>query len=441
MAEIVNTLFGVTPESYRQAQQQQADAQALQYAKLDPFQQANYAIGRGANMLGGVIGGALGGQDPELQRITRRQQIAGQLNPNDLSTFEQAMAALAPTDPQGAMMVRAELEKIQMGQAKLASENALTGQRKAETLAKLREKQALDPVQKLLETGRYTPASVADFRESGDPTVLTLVEKEVKGPAPNIKEVGTAVGSGKAVYTYQTADGVQQITFETGADGQQIMKPYVGPVDRTTSQTNVGLKLPEGESEFLKELGKLDAKKVSEALTASGDAINLLTTLKKMAEVVQRPVISGSLAEKRTDVSNFFNTIGLSSNADRIKTANSQEYQKYSTELVLDNLKKTGYNPSNADMKVVQAIIPRLETDPIARNELIQFMAEKANLVITEADNLNKYARTNKGLSGYKPSIPQINFSGVASQNPYSGLSDAELEARIKRAQSAQPKK
>jgi hypothetical protein len=131
MAEIVQSLFGVSPEMYQRQQQDRADAQAMRFAQLDPFQQANFAIGRGANMLGGAIGGALGGQDPELQRITLRQQIAGSLNPNDLSTFEQAFNALAPTDPQGAMMVRAELEKVQMGQAKLASENALATQRTA----------------------------------------------------------------------------------------------------------------------------------------------------------------------------------------------------------------------------------------------------------------------------------------------------------------------
>jgi len=51
MAEIVQSLFGVTPESYQQAQQARMDLQALQYAKLDPFQQANYAIGRGASGL------------------------------------------------------------------------------------------------------------------------------------------------------------------------------------------------------------------------------------------------------------------------------------------------------------------------------------------------------------------------------------------------------
>jgi hypothetical protein len=131
MAEIVQSLFGVTPESYRQAQQQQADAQALQYAKLDPFQQANYAIGRGANMLGGAIGGALGGQDPELQRITRRQQIAGQINPNDPKSIEQGILALQQGgDVQGAFMLQSEYRKMM-------ESGALIGQRQAAETASL----------------------------------------------------------------------------------------------------------------------------------------------------------------------------------------------------------------------------------------------------------------------------------------------------------------
>jgi hypothetical protein len=94
MAEIVQSLFGVTPESYQQAQQQRADAQALQFARLDPFQQANFAIGRGANMLGGAIGGALGGQDPELQRVTARQQIARQIDLTNPESIQEGMAML-----------------------------------------------------------------------------------------------------------------------------------------------------------------------------------------------------------------------------------------------------------------------------------------------------------------------------------------------------------
>jgi hypothetical protein len=129
MAEIVQSLFGVTPEMYQRQQQDRIDAQALRFAQLDPFQQANFAIGRGANMLGGAIGGALGGQDPELQRITMRQQIARQLNPNDPASIEQAIAALSQGgDPQGAMMLQGEYRKLQ-------ESNALVGQRTAAQLA------------------------------------------------------------------------------------------------------------------------------------------------------------------------------------------------------------------------------------------------------------------------------------------------------------------
>jgi hypothetical protein len=94
MAEIVQSLFGVSPEMYQQNQQAMADRQALQFAQLTPFQQANFAIGRGANMLGGAIGGALGGQDPELQRITARQQIARQIDLTDPESIQSGMAML-----------------------------------------------------------------------------------------------------------------------------------------------------------------------------------------------------------------------------------------------------------------------------------------------------------------------------------------------------------
>ena len=125
MAEIVQSLFGVSPESYQLAQQRQADAQALQFAQLTPFQQANFAIGRGANMLGGAVAGALGAQDPELQRITARQQIARQLNPNDPTSIERGISALSQAgDAQGAMMLQGEYRKLLESNALVAQRNA-----------------------------------------------------------------------------------------------------------------------------------------------------------------------------------------------------------------------------------------------------------------------------------------------------------------------------
>lgn len=129
MADIVPSLFGVTPQMYQQQQQDRMDAQALRFAQLDPFQQAQFSISRGANMLGGAIGGALGGQDPELQRITMRQQIAGQLNPNDPTSIQQAISALQQAgDTEGAMMLQGEFRKLQ-------ESGALIEQRKAAAAA------------------------------------------------------------------------------------------------------------------------------------------------------------------------------------------------------------------------------------------------------------------------------------------------------------------
>jgi hypothetical protein len=206
MAEIVQSLFGVSPEMYQRQQQDRADAQALQYARLSPFERASFGIQRGANMLGGAIGGALGGQDPELQRITRRQQIAGSLNPNDLSTFEQAFNALAPTDPQGAMMVRAELEKVQMGQAKLASENALTEQRLA--AARRERAPAAAPTTNELTNARAIAAAAGP---EGSPEYNTAFNaeyarltapKEAKGPSFGAE----AERASKALYDKPFAD-------------------------------------------------------------------------------------------------------------------------------------------------------------------------------------------------------------------------------------------
>lgn len=125
MAEIVQSLFGVSPEMYQQRQEDQASARAMQFAQLTPFQQANYAIGRGAYGLAGAVGGALGGQDPELQRIAMRQQIASQLNPNDPASIQQAISALMQAgDTQGGMMLQGEYRKLQESGALVAQRNA-----------------------------------------------------------------------------------------------------------------------------------------------------------------------------------------------------------------------------------------------------------------------------------------------------------------------------
>lgn len=171
MADIVPSLFGVTPQMYQQQQQARADQQAMQFARLDPLQQANFAIGRGANMLGGAIGGALGAQDPALVKISARQQIARQLNPNDPASIQQAIAMLQQSgDAEGAMMLQGEFRKLQESNALVAQRGAAAA---ASTAAAGRERAA--PTTNELTNARAIAAAAGP---EGSPAYNTAFRKE-----------------------------------------------------------------------------------------------------------------------------------------------------------------------------------------------------------------------------------------------------------------------
>jgi len=115
-----------TPEQYQLAQQQAQQAQAIQYANLDPMARANYGTFRAGQQLGGAIGGALGGEDPQLKLISQRQQILGMIDPSNPDSFAPAIeASLRGNDPQTAYLLRNEMMRVkeqaqqqQLGQLK-----------------------------------------------------------------------------------------------------------------------------------------------------------------------------------------------------------------------------------------------------------------------------------------------------------------------------------
>jgi hypothetical protein len=104
---IVGGLFGMTPESYQDTRQLQEQALALRQSQLDPYEAVNYMASRAGQQLGRGIGGLLGGQDPQLQRISAFQNLASQA---DLSTPEGYInfgKQLMSVDPQrGALAIQ-----------------------------------------------------------------------------------------------------------------------------------------------------------------------------------------------------------------------------------------------------------------------------------------------------------------------------------------------
>jgi hypothetical protein len=102
--DIVQGLFGMTPELY----QQQRDAAALQraasFGQMDPMQAARTSIYYGANKLGDVVGGMLGAEDPQMRLISQRNALARQFDvstPEGLAQYGQALQQVG--DTQGAL--------------------------------------------------------------------------------------------------------------------------------------------------------------------------------------------------------------------------------------------------------------------------------------------------------------------------------------------------
>jgi len=75
MAEIVGSLFGVSPEQLMRQRQATDAANAFRFAQLDPLQQAQMSIYQGSAGLGRAVGGLLGCY-PELERVSQIKQLS-----------------------------------------------------------------------------------------------------------------------------------------------------------------------------------------------------------------------------------------------------------------------------------------------------------------------------------------------------------------------------
>jgi hypothetical protein len=125
---IVGGLFGITPEMYQQQVAQQSLAQGEQLGSMSPDAFGRSMLYAGASQLGRGIGGALGGQDPQLQLISIRNAVMQDVDPNNPVSLQTAIQKLSKAGDQvGAMQLTDYLRKAQ-------SDYALIQQRTAEKL-------------------------------------------------------------------------------------------------------------------------------------------------------------------------------------------------------------------------------------------------------------------------------------------------------------------
>jgi len=465
MAEnIVAGLFGLNPQMYGEQQRRSALQEGIDLAQLDPASRGAAMTYAGARGLGGAIAGAMGIEDPQLKLISARNSIAQQIDQTDPKSILKGAQMLSQIgDNQGAMALAEYARKAQseMALAQQRTEekrtpevrNALAYagtigefgspefnrayQQKLTELTSKEKPEATTPEQKNAIALALTagPQGSAAFDEKYATELARLTDK-AKQVGANIKEIGVAETSREPVYLDVNND--LQFIYKKDESGKQVRVPFTGGVDRTTAKTNLGVKLPEGESEFVKRLGTKDADRVDNAITLRETATSTINSLNKLASLPDNQLITGQFATGRVGATNLLVTLGLAAPSDTNRLVSSQEYQKVAGDVILQTLGgKLGSGFSNADREFIQGLIPQLETNPNARRQLISFMQNKNQEIIKETIRLENYARDKNGLKGFEPKIP---LSVAPTQpRPYSGLSDEQLNAKIRAAQAQQP--
>jgi len=248
MSEIIGSLFGVTADQYQRNREMEQDLLAFQLAQADPDTYTNFLTQSGGRGLGNAIGRALGGEDPELQRISRRQQIMGMIDPNQPETFEMAaQAALEGGDQQLAFGLR--MEGADYERKRLESDALIFQRRKekeAQAPEKVRVAQAVaelagplgspeydaayrkalvpteEPTTQVVETAagqilidKLTGKVIANLGPSPDRSSRTNITTEVK-QAPDIAAAISAFDKTVLPYreTYNSTENAQQLLNE-----------------------------------------------------------------------------------------------------------------------------------------------------------------------------------------------------------------------------------
>lgn len=293
---------------YLQKRQAAMRDRALAFAQLSPMQQADYGFYRGGQQLGDVVGGALGGQDPQLRMIGLQQQILSELDPSDPEQQLRVAQKYAQTAPELAM-------KIAESARKSMSEMALTTQR-------LREKQGADPFEQLLRSGKYTPASMATYKVSGNVADLREVESPDKVPADIQKARLVAQGKGFKEGTPEfNAEIVKQLEKPStepsvGSDREAIAKDlFFKPFSQLTQE----------------EVKAVNAKKKADDLRLAQEGATVIPGVKEFKDIPKlRADIISTVKPFRDTVNaadSAFENIGLSMNENNFIAFNAARVQ------------------------------------------------------------------------------------------------------------------
>ena len=429
MAE--QSLFGATPEALQASRANALQAQALQYAKLDPFQRATASIYQGAGQLGGAIGGMLGGQDPEMMRIKQRQQLLQGINPNDAPSLklgiEQAMAA---NDYPAAQELATRYQNLLAKQASTEKDVA----------AAKKEKQLAIPAD-VLKAQRE-----AALRQ-GIRTLADDTSPEGLQTKKTFEDELAALTRGKEATPTELANLFNEQAKLDPVKDKAKYDAYAAKIKKLTTGKSMGEEIGAGVATglgvlsaalapALKKEGEGIGKFAIEDFNTLGGAVAAGTASKRNVRILKENLdqaFTGSFADVKKGISSALIGLNLPI-GDDIKNAVSSTQlidamgTRYVFPLVknfpgslaakeLDRLEKTAPNTLQQP-ETIKRLISLLEAD-LAENEFTYNRAKS-------------YRADKKSLIGFNPADQKIEF-----QQKYSQLQDLVTAVRAKKSQTS----
>lgn len=353
MAEIVGSLFGITPEMYGQQQRQAALNEGIGMAKLAPEDRAQAMIYSAGAGLGRAAGGLLGTEDPQLKLIAARQSIMNQLdqtNPESMLKGAQTLAQMG--DQQGAFALADYARKAE-------SEIAQAKQRMA---AANRERQQAVP-EKIQIADRLSQLNMA-LDKLNELEASPDRDAAIRNVSRSIKAIEQQLPKDQAEKLSAFGQTLVDAGLQPGTEPfQKRMLEYAtekakGAGKGTGNVTIGGITVDTGTAS--KEAGKIIGQNVANV----EQQYSLQTAYKDAITLLDQGIYGGAIGPEKQFIAKY---TGI---GDPKKVQNTEVFMANIGEIVIPRLQQFGGNDSNEELKYLQNVVAgnqRLEPESMKR--------------------------------------------------------------------------
>lgn len=448
---------------YLQKRQDAMKNEAMAFAQLTPAQQAQFGFYRGGQQLGEAIGGALGGQDPQLRMIGLQQQILSELDPSDPQQQLSIAQKYARTAPELAMKIadnaRSSLIKI----AQANKERKLSISQPLQVAARLRE---INAAQRNLskDSPEYQDLELEKTQLQKSEKVDKPYEFEVKAEKltklkEDLRKAETAPNPDKEAIqklrdNIQAIEGTQKRPTEEIFDLMaelDVLDPVKDKkkydiVQARIDKLTTGKSLEESLGEGLGMLGKAlaagqkkEAEKTGEYSAESfknlGSAVAAGTASKRNIATLETSLenaFTGKFSEGKEAIVGALISLGIPVGSDlKNATSNTQLIQAMGTRYIFPLVKNYPGSLAAKELASLEKTAPNALQQPETITRLVGLL--KIDLAENEYtyNRAKEYKKANKeSLIGFNEADQRIEF-----QNKLGRLQ--ELVTQIKKRRSA----